>query len=194
MKSKILVTGFEPFGGESLNPSQEIIKILQLNGDFDSPFFFALLPVHYEQAQDQLKELIHKVKPQRWLGLGQAGGREKLSLERVALNWKEVDSKNLFVSPEFLRARGIPAYFNSLDLLSLKEKLLSHHIDSEISLSAGAYICNAVYYTWFESSPSAEGLFVHLPYLPEQHTDRPHLDLKTQVQAVQIILDWLKGL
>ncbi|MFN8846460.1 MAG: hypothetical protein ACK5V3_16270 [Bdellovibrionales bacterium] len=194
MTSQILVTGFEPFGGETLNPSQEIIKILQAEQNEGLSPHFALLPVQYEEAQDQLKNLIQHIKPRAWLGLGQAGGREKINLERVALNWKEVDSKNLSVSPDYLRVHGAPAYFNSMDLLSLKKTLQMGGIDSEISLSAGAYICNAVYYTWFENSQNSKGLFVHLPYLPEQHKDKPHLNLRTQVQAVRLILNWFKSL
>jgi pyroglutamyl-peptidase len=192
MKSKILVTGFEAFGGETINPSQEIIKILQSEMADDSRLNFALLPVDYGKAQNQFRELIQQLAPQIWLGLGQAGGREKINLERIAINWKEVDSKTLEITPENLRPGGALAYFNPLDLNSLKNELKKQKIDSEISLSAGGYICNAVYYTWFENSKNSLGLFVHLPYLPEQHRDQPHLKLEVQVQAVRIILDWLQ--
>ena len=194
ISKKILITGFEPFGGETINPSFEIVKNLQLDYANDPNFIFTQLPVEYDLAQKQLKELIEKNNPRIWLGLGQAGGRDKINLERVALNWKEVDSNAYSISPGVLREGGASAYFNSLDLNNLKQHLNKEGINSDISLSAGGYICNAVYYTWFESSKNSIGLFVHLPYLPEQHIGKPNLDFQIQLKSVKLILNFLMQL
>lgn len=191
MSRLTLVTGFQPFGGESLNPSAEILKILSENEKYKELCHFHLLPVDFAQAIAELQKLISSNQFKSWLGIGQAGGRSKVSLERVALNWKEVDSESLPINPEPLIQGAPPALLNSLPLARMKQKLSHAKIPCEISFSAGAYVCNAVYYTWmmgFQESKDNPGLFVHVPYLPEQHQNRPNLDLKTQVQAIEIIL------
>lgn len=192
---RILVTGFEPFGGEKINPSQEILKTLAQKKELSEKCDFLLLPVDYTLGPQKLLQAWRQGSYQAWLGLGQAGGRSQISLERLAINWKEVDfnvREGQRIQPEALVPDQTSAIINPLDLAALKQSIIDQKIPCEVSVSAGAYICNAVYFHWLlETAAQVPGLFVHVPFLPQQHHDRPHLELSVMVEAASHVLKFL---
>ena len=206
MKSKsLLITGFEPFDGETLNPSQMILDWVSADPELSESCEVLLLPVSFQRAPQLALEKWRTGSFQSWIGFGQAGGRSKISLERVALNWKESSiPDNLGVHPEpGPLHKGQPsAYFSEGKLSQLKESL---SFPTEVSFSAGAYVCNSLYFHMLEafysttSSPGAKkSFFVHIPYLEIQVAGRnppcpwiSEKDLKRS--ALQILKGVLRG-
>lgn len=171
----ILVTGFLPFLGEKLNPSQLLLQSCQNIAGVDT----LLLPVSYSEATRVLREHLEKKSYDSVVMLGQAGGREKISLERIAINWQEtLHADETGVRPPARRLHENAeedAYFSSLPLEKIFARLESLKIPVEISFSAGAFVCNAVF---FEAAHLLDGSktrcgFIHIPYLPEQVLDKP---------------------
>ncbi len=195
MSDKILVTGFEPFGNQKINPSQILVEYLQLDPKIRSRCDFLLLPVDYDQAAQILTEKLQSEKWKGWIGFGQAGGRDKISLERVALNWKEKDF-NQVSGPSMVAAPLVTdassAFINPMNLAKILAELRKNQIPSEISFSAGTYICNCVYYfankTFQDLNSKAFSLFVHVPYLPEQSQSAPTMPLEKILKAAELII------
>jgi len=185
----ILVTAFEPFGNSSLNPSQLVLQALEKNLKYSRTHKFLLLPVDYQTGPEVLLKALRSEKFQACISFGQAGGRSKISLERVAINWKEKDfNLDQSIKPGPLVINEPEAFINNEDLLALKLKLLEHNLPAEISLSAGAYVCNAVYY--FAMKEKIKSLFVHLPFLPEQNqSGQPSLSFQQQRLAAEILIE-----
>jgi pyroglutamyl-peptidase len=152
---------------------------------------FLLLPVDYVLGPQTLINQLRSKKYEAWLGLGQAGGRSKISLERVAINWKEKDfnqiSNDVHFSPGPLVENSPAAYIHQGDLKKLKQMLTDNNIPAEISLTAGSYVCNAVYY--FAMKEQIKSLFVHVPYIPEQNqSGQPTLTLEQEILATEILI------
>jgi pyroglutamyl-peptidase len=195
MNEKILITGFEPFGSQKINPSQIMIEHLKKNSNISEMCDFLLLPVDYVRAAEALTLRLKTQKWAGWIGFGQAGGRDKISLERVALNWKEKDFNQADVQPP---ARGPliegaeNAFINPMDLVKILVELKRNKIPSEISFTAGTYICNCVYYfamrTFQELNSNSFSLFVHVPYLPEQSQNSATMSLGQMLKAAEIII------
>jgi pyroglutamyl-peptidase len=195
MTDKILITGFEPFGNQKINPSQILLEHLKSDPKLKSLCDFLLLPVDYEKAAQALTVKLQSEKWSGWIGFGQAGGRDKISLERVALNWKEKDFNQIegqSWTPAPLVPGAVEAFINPINLVKILEELRKVQIPSEISFSAGTYICNCVYYfankTFRDLNSSAFRLFVHVPYLPEQSFSAPTMPLETMLEAAQLII------
>lgn len=195
MTDKILITGFVPFGNQKLNPSQILIEHLQNDPQLKYNCEFLLLPVDYDQAAQILSENLKSQKWSGWIGFGQAGGRDKISLERVALNWKEEDFNQVegqSWTPSPLVPGAVDAFINPMNLAKILAELKKNQIPSEISFSAGTYICNCVYYfatkTFQDSNSNAFSLFVHVPYLPEQSQVAPTMPLEQILKAAKLII------
>ncbi len=177
MKTRVLITGFEPFNGARLNPSAELIrdlKWLSLNAELSS----VLLPVDYKAAWPTLEARLTEIKPDVIIQLGQASGRSAVSLERVAINWKQEkggdtggDEQVNGSSPGEKIVLGAPdAIFSTLPLDKMLSAGIATNVRSEISNSAGTYLCNYVFFKTmltYRFSPRLAG-FIHLPLLPEQ--------------------------
>lgn len=190
---KILITGFTPFGGRSINPSELIIKAI--DNRFSEPgieITTLLLPVDFELAFNSLSGAIHSATSYDFiLMLGQAAGRNSICLERVALNWMEAPHKD--EDGRSIRPRNInpklPAAVISELPLDQWQKELSLFGQVSVSLSAGAYVCNYIYFrSLCEIQPQkANKLFVHLPALPEQlevNEIIPTMELEKQVRVI----------
>jgi pyroglutamyl-peptidase len=211
---KILMTGFEPFLGERINPSEELLKFFSQEsrgGNIDT----LLLPVSYRRSVELLSQKIEEkaaLSPYDFLLLcGQAGGRRHVCLERAALNWIDADKADedgaLYLETP-IRAGGPSAYLSSLPLrrwlTSLRAKGFSQ---VEISNSAGAFVCNHLYYRMFEHfaalsdfSPAPKVpplLFLHVPYMTEQLMGKPPetfgMSLKCLQQIVSALLDEIEA-
>lgn len=174
MKS-ILLTGFEPFGGDTLNPSMELIK--QLEGKFieGAVIKTTLLPVDYTQVGTELVKAIETVEPEIILNLGVANGRPAFSVERIAVNvldFSMPDNKRNQPVDEPIIPNGPTAYFSTLPIKTILSAVKEMKVPAVISNSAGTYICNQVMYLTLHflaehRLPTCAGL-IHLPYLPEQ--------------------------
>ncbi|MGZ3804053.1 MAG: pyroglutamyl-peptidase I family protein [Pseudobdellovibrionaceae bacterium] len=184
---KMLVTGFEAFGGQQVNPSEIIAK--EINSKF-SQVDSIVLPVSFSKAYTEFQNQWHKSSYDAVLMLGQAAGRRAVSLERVALNWmqsRHLDENGDQVKTGRIDHRGPEAYI--VDFFSNQwEEILSQEGETVISLSAGAYVCNSLYFQVIHNLTKLQipALFVHLPLLPEQTEDlsKPFMDLAIQRQVV----------
>lgn len=172
MKHKILFSGFKPFAGQGINPSGEILFQLKKEGH---PI--VLLDVEYHKSFEQLKQAVEEFKPDAIIMLGQARGRNKVSLERVALNWQEssiADEAGVLSKGNFIEKDGEGAFFNRWPLDTWIQDLSQKGFRLERSFSAGAFVCNCLYYkinSWLAKSQSNlknRNLFIHIPLIPEQ--------------------------
>jgi len=166
---KILVTGFEAFHGQSINPSQKIIENLVPNENLKT----ILLPVHFERAFKLLKNtFMAEQNVDALLMLGQALSRDSVQLERVALNWVKtnpMDQNSNLIQSGRIDLTGPDAYLNPwIEDEWLSE--LNQWGPTQISLSAGDYVCNYIYYQSIHqlTQNKIPTLFVHLPGMPEQ--------------------------
>lgn len=195
---KVLVTGFLPFLGERVNPSAIILEWIQ--NEFGDRVDTVLLPVSFRQAPEIVRKHLLDKNFDLILMLGQAGGRSRINLERVALNWVESnhpDEEAFKPDQGFILPEGEAALFSSLPLTKWKDDLLVENLPVEISLSAGGYVCNFLYYQtlqWLrEGQKSASACFIHVPYLPEQTVnkgDMPSMDLEQMKAVFSVILKW----
>lgn len=192
----ILVTGFKPFLGESLNPSEILLNEFKNFPHVET----LLLPVEYEGSFNNLR--IHLLQKFKFiLMLGQAGGSAKIRLERVALNLedsKSPDSSGVLRQDHRIESSGPAALFSKLPLNPWAQKIQEAGKDRdlgsslEVSNHAGTFVCNSLYYKTLRHS-TVPALFVHLPFLPEQVVAKavgtPSMDLKLMKTAVESLLE-----
>ena len=194
---KILLSGFEPFGGSAINPSAEVIRAVA--GHAMAPFDLhtVLLPVTCDGGPAALVQAIEAFKPDAILCLGQAGGRSTLSIERVALNLLDFsmpDNAGKSMTDAPIVADGPAAYFATLPVRALLSAIRNAGVPAELSLSAGTYLCNQVLYAALHHIavhrlPTRAG-FIHLPSLPEQAIERPgpSMALGTMIAGIRAAL------
>ena len=197
-KARILLTGFCPFLGEKVNPSQIILEKIDQSEQFKSSVDTLLLPVSFQQAVPLLLEKMQQHPYDYVLMLGQAGGRAKVNLERVALNWLETeypDEDGYKPQQGVISAGPEQALFSAAPLSQWKESLERHGHPVVISLSAGGYVCNYLYYhalSWIKSQQTkTQACFIHVPYLPEQvvgKKEMPAMALEQQQEIIEKIL------
>lgn len=196
---RVLLFGFEPFADEAVNPSAEIA--LQLDGAMIGVHrvVSVVLPVAFSEAPLRLAEALDQYRPELVIALGQAGGRKEISLERVAINL--IDARiadNAGLQPidvEVLRG-GPGAYFSTLPLKAIHAELQRCGVPVSLSLSAGTYVCNQVFY-WLAhllatEHPQTRGGFIHVPWLPEQaarHPGEADMALGTMIQGVRAAIE-----
>lgn len=191
----VLLTGFEPFGGETINPSAEIAR--QLHGTVVSGHRVesALLPCVFGAAITELKRQIRVVRPALVVCVGQAGGRAEITPERVAINVDDARlADNAGAQPvDRPVVRGGPAaYWSTLPIKAIVRALQAQGIPAAVSQTAGTYVCNHVFYGLMHAlrrQRRVRGGFVHVPWLPEQAGDgQPSLPLTKMTEAMAIIL------
>ena len=191
---KMLITGFEPFGGEIINPSWVAVSCLpdEING---YSLTKRLLPVVFGDAAEQLKSLADDLCPDVILCIGQAGGRSAITPELVAINLRHAtipDNNGREPKDEPVIVGGPCAYFSTLPVRDIVEKINSHGISSQVSYSAGAYVCNDVLYSLLahcENSKIKVG-FIHIPYSTEQGKE-PSMSIDDVVKALVIAIEAL---
>ena len=175
----ILLTGFEPFSGESINPSWELAQTLDGEVIAGHRVVAICLPCVFGASLKILHAAIAKYQPQLVLALGQGSDRSRLSLERVAINIDDARIPDNAGAQPLDRAvvPGAPvAYFSSLPLKTMLAALRAVGIPAEISQTAGTFVCNHVFYGLMHAlaeQPGVRGGFLHVPYLPEQATQHP---------------------
>lgn len=170
----ILLTGFDPFGGESINPSWEAVRMLHERRIGGYRVVARLLPTAFEASRRELERAVREVEPAILLGVGQAGGRSRLSLERVAINVQDAriaDNRGDQPIDEPVVAGGPAAYFSTLPIKAMLNALQQHGMPAEVSNTAGTFVCNHVAYLMLHLASQRAGLragFIHIPYLPAQ--------------------------
>jgi len=194
----VLLTGFEPFDGETLNPSWDAVRVLQGVRIVGHRVETRCLPVVFGVALEQLRKAIAQLRPQLVICVGQAGGRAQISLERIAINIddsRKPDNAGNNPVDEPIVADGPAGYFSNLPIKNLLAELHGAGIPAEISQTAGTYVCNHVFYGLMHSlgknSRGVRGGFVHIPYSPEQalrHHGAASLPIETVTAALRIIV------
>jgi pyroglutamyl-peptidase len=171
---RILLTGFDPFGGESINPSWEAARALHGKRIGGHLVVARELPTQFADSLRVLKAAVREVAPTILLGVGQAGGRHQLSIERVAINVQDAripDNAGAQPVDEPVIAGGPAAYFSTLPIKAMLAALHAQGLPAEISQSAGTYVCNHIAYAMLHLAAQRRGAragFIHIPYLPLQ--------------------------
>ena len=193
----VLITGFEPFGGETVNPSWEAVRVLQGVRIAGHRVETRCLPVVFGEALTCLGKAIADSKPVLVICVGQAGGRGQISLERIAINVDDArlpDNAGQCPVDAAVVTGGPAAYFSTLPIKRLLVDLQRAGIPAEISQTAGTYVCNHVFYGLMHRLTKSRGVrggFVHIPYSPEQatqHPEAPSLPVATVTAALRIIV------
>jgi len=194
---KALVTGFEPFGGETLNPALEALGRLK---PALGPLAVATrtVPTVFGRCLEVLNEAIDETRPDIVLGVGLAGGRAGLSLERVAINVDDAriaDNAGLQPIDRPVVVGGPAAYFATLPIKAAAQALRQAGLPAAISNTAGTFVCNHLFYGLMhraaQDGSRLRGGFLHIPYLPQQaarHAGAPSMALEHIVQGIEIIL------
>ncbi len=193
---KILVTGFDPFGGESVNPSWEAVKLLP-DTVCGAEIVKQLLPTQFVRAEEMLLGAIDAHAPDMVLCTGQAAGRAALSFERVAINLRDAsipDNSGYLASDECVCAGSRPAYFVTLPVKAMAAAVKAGGLPAELSLSAGAFVCNDVLYTLLHrlDGTGVPGGFVHLPLSREQAAAKqpapPCMEIRDMAHGLEIAI------
>ncbi|WP_297510192.1 pyroglutamyl-peptidase I [Thermococcus sp.] len=191
---KVLVAGFEPFGGESINPSWEAVKALpdEMAG---AEVVKHRLPVTFRGVKEILPRLIVKERPDVVVLTGQAGGRPNITVERVAINVmdSEMPDNEGFKPEDEPVFEGAPAaYFSTLPIKAIVKALREEKIPASVSNTAGTYVCNTAMFTALHTIAVAgmetRAGFIHVPYSHEQALDKPKpsMALETIEKAVEV--------
>jgi len=192
--TKVLLTGFEPFGKATQNPSAEIVK--QISGD---NIVTAVLPVAYAQSAQRLLELITEHDPDVVICLGQAEGRTQISPERIAINLDDArlaDNDGVTRIDHPIVVDGPVAYESTLPIKEFVTAITAAGIPAAVSLSAGAFLCNHIFYVAQDrlKDTKVRSGFVHVPLMDEQAGEFPGLPtmpLEQMVKAVRAMLEVL---
>ena len=194
---KILVTGFDPFGGEKINPSIECVKAFP---EIEGVELIRLeLPTVFKESAKRLNEVINEVKPDAVLSVGQAGGRPGITKERIAINVDDARiPDNISQQPidETIQTKGAAAYFSTLPIKRIVKAIREAGIPVEVSNSAGTFVCNHIMYQALFAATKADkpfkAGFMHIPFIPEQTTDKPSLPLEESTKALQIAIETIR--
>ncbi|WP_416757570.1 pyroglutamyl-peptidase I [Roseateles sp. So40a] len=192
----VLVTGFEPFGGEHINPSWELARALNGEAIGGARVVAVQLPCVFGEALRRLNEALARVKPVAVLAIGQAGGRCDLSLERVAINVDDAripDNAGAQPVDEPVIASGPAAFFSTLPIKAIVAALREAGYPASVSQTAGTFVCNHLFYGLQHrlDGQHVRSGFMHIPYLPEQaarHAGAPSLPLSTLIDATRLVL------
>jgi len=190
---KILVTGFDPFGGEKVNPALEAVKSLpsEIHG---AEVHWVAIPTVFYQSAEVLEAEINRYHPDAVLCIGQAGGRASLTPERVAINQDDAripDNQGNQPIDEPIFPNGENAYFSTLPVKAMVEAIRKEGLPSSLSNSAGTYVCNHLMYGvlyYLDKRPVIKAGFIHVPYIPEQTKNKkemPALELSEIVRGLE---------
>lgn len=182
----LLLTGFEPFGGETLNPSWEVVRSLQGEKVEGAEIRGVCLPTVFGKSLDRMREAMREIRPDVVIAVGQAGGRAAITPERVAINLEDAripDNEGNQPVDRPVVAGGPVAYWSTLPVKRMVRALRSAGIPASVSHTAGTFVCNHLFYGLMHElqqySRSVRGGFVHIPFAPDQvRQDEPSLPLE----------------
>ena len=192
----VLLTGFEPFDQDTINPSWEAVRLLDgvLLSD-DVRIVARLLPCAFAEAPARLTEFLAQLAPELVIAVGLASGRADLSVERVAINLNDAripDNQGLQPIDTPVVVQGPAAYFSTLPIKAMVRAIKAAGIDASVSHTAGTFVCNQVFYS-LQHALAGSGVrsgFIHIPTLPQlaQESGVPSMALETVVQGLRIAL------
>lgn len=194
---KVLITGFEPFDGERVNPSWEVVKQLNDMELAGARIIARQLPCVFGTALEALNAAIDEVQPVMVLAIGQAGGRTDITIERVAINVDDAripDNQGQQPIDEPIVESGPAAYFSTLPIKAMVDSMREAGIPASVSQTAGTYVCNHVMYGLLHrlnGQQAIKGGFIHIPYLPEQaaaHPGAPSMAATTVLFALELAI------
>lgn len=174
----VLITGFEPFDGERINPSWEAVSQLHDRLIGNVKVVAQQLPCVFSASLETLYSTIDRVKPELVIAVGQAGGRSDISIERVAINIDDAriaDNAGKQPVDEPIIPQGAAAYFSTLPIKAMVAGIREAGIPASVSQTAGTFVCNHVMYGLLHHlrRRKTRGGFIHIPYLPEQAIHHP---------------------
>ncbi|MCU1547304.1 MAG: Pyroglutamyl-peptidase [Arthrobacter sp.] len=194
----ILLTGFEKFGGDSTNPSWTAARAAALLLQAEGHKVRAVeLPCVFGESITVLADALQRYSPELVICAGQAGGRSRISLERVAINCDDAripDNAGNRPVDEPVVPGGPAAYFTSLPVKAALAALTAARIPAEVSQTAGTYVCNHIFYALMHAlrlTPGTRGGFVHVPYEPGQlprGSSTPSLPAEQMAQALAVVV------
>lgn len=197
---KILVTGFDPFGDDTINPAIEAVKLLPDEID-DVEIIKLEIPTVFYKSADVVAEAIEKEQPDYVLNIGQAGGRAELTPERVAINMDDArieDNEGQQPIDKAIREDGEPAYFSQLPIKAMVDYMQKANIPASVSNTAGTFVCNHIMYQsiylTMTNYPEVKAGFMHIPFLPEQVLNRPNTPSMALDDIVDGIMASLKAI
>lgn len=195
---KILLTGFDPFGGETINPAWEAVKMVQNQID-DIEIVKLKVPTVFYKSIAKVAEVLEREKPDAVLCIGQAGGRYDLTLERVAININDAripdnEGQQPIDIPVF--EDGAAAYFSTLPVKAMVKAIRHAGVPASVSNTAGTFVCNhlmyGVLYTLEKKYPGVRGGFMHVPFITSQIVHRfpsaPSLSIEDIVKGIEAAL------
>lgn len=191
----VLLTGFEPFGGEQVNPSWLVAQGHASRQIAGHRVVAACLSTTFDHALVELRKLMEVHQPALVICMGQAGGRAALSLERVAININDAriaDNRGSQPIDTPVVPAGPSAYFTTLPIKAMLHALQAKGIPAEISQTAGTFVCNHVFYGLMHELAThrhmkhTRGGFIHVPWLPEQ--GRPAMPLELMQAGVHLAI------
>lgn len=187
MKRKLLITGFDPFGGASINPAWEAVKLLpDTIADFE--VHKLEIPTVFGLATEKVLEKAAEIRPDVILCVGQAGGRAAVTPERIGVNIRDAKiSDNAGNQPvgQFVAEEGPAAYFATVPVMAMAEAIRKESLPGQVSNSAGAFVCNDTLYGLLHHYAGTEVKvgFIHVPWLPEQGS--PSMPLEKTAAALE---------
>lgn len=199
---KVLITGFDPFGGEKINPAWEAVRALPDKIE-DIEVVKLQIPTVFKKSAKKLFENIDTLKPDVVICVGQAGGRYEFTVERVAINVDDGripdnDGYQPVDSPVF--EDGENAYFSTLPIKAIVEEVKKAGIPSAVSNTAGTYVCNHIMYSLLyyltKNNLDIRGGFVHVPFIPEQVLDKrnmPYMELSRITKALEVTIKTIRN-
>lgn len=194
MGKKVLVTGFDPFGKDTVNPALEAVK--QLDGIVvnDVEIIAQEVPTVFHKSIEVMITAIEKYQPDVVICVGQAGGRTQITPERIAINVDDAripDNQQNQPIDEPIEAGGPDAYFTTLPVKHMVRAMKNAGVPAAVSNTAGTFVCNHIFYGLMHylanNAPTVRGGFIHIPYIPEQATENgaASLSLDTIVSGLK---------
>jgi len=190
---KVLISGFEPFGGSDLNSSQLVVEAISKESLSGLELSAVILPVEFDKAAKVLFSKVRELDPEIVISFGQAEGRKAITPEKIAINLDSAripdNAGELRVNKVIIEA-GADGYFSTLPIEKMVVAVKECGLDGEISLSAGAFLCNHIFYH-LQHQLLERGIksgFVHLPLVNEQlaqYPDQPSWTLEDLIRGVK---------
>ncbi len=195
---KILLTGFDPFGGESVNPALEAVKAV---GQVDGAQIYKLeIPTVFKKGPEAIFNEIERIKPDVVLSIGQAGGRSGITVEYVGINCVDArieDNEGNQPKDERIYPDGPDAYFSTLPVQKIVADIKEAGIPAFVSYTAGSFVCNDVLYSVShyisENAKKIKSGFIHVPFVPEQTVNKPlgtpSMDVDDIRKAIELAIE-----
>lgn len=192
---KVLLTAFDPFGGEKVNPALEAVKLVP-NSVAGADVIKLEVPTVFRASIDTVSRAVEQTGPDAVLMIGQAGGRPDMTPERVAINIDDAripDNQGNQPIDAPIEATGAPAYFSTLPVKAMVEAMRQAGLPASVSNTAGTFVCNHLMYGVLHlltrRYPKVRGGFMHVPFIPEQvarrETPAPSLPVEDIARGIE---------